>query len=153
MYVPMPVLAAAGLALLLFAWLLLRRRGRRDLMAPPVPRAAPPRPAPPAATGMLETELRTLLGAGHKLAAIKRAREVLDLGLAEAKELVEAIERGAVLEVAASASEPAAGLNDELRLLVAQGRKIEAIKRARETLGLGLAEAKDFVESIPSSAS
>ncbi len=150
MYVPMPYLVAAGLALLLFAWLLLGRRGDRDLMAPPSGRrAAPPsRPAPPVPTGMLETELRTLLGTGHKLAAIKRAREVLDLGLAEAKELVEAIERGAVLEVAASAPAQPAGLNDELRLLVAQGRKIEAIKRAREALGLGLAEAKDFVESI-----
>jgi ribosomal protein L7/L12 len=150
MYVPMPFLVAAGLALLLFAWLLLGRRGERDLMAPPSGRrAAPPsRPAPPVPTGMLETELRTLLGTGHKLAAIKRAREVLDLGLAEAKELVEAIERGAVLEPTAAA----AGLNDELRLLVAQGRKIEAIKRAREALGLGLAEAKDFVESIASSA-
>jgi ribosomal protein L7/L12 len=147
MYVPMPYLAAAGLALLLFAWLLLHRRGDRDLMAPPPGRrATPPRPASPAASGMLETELRTLLGTGHKLTAIKRAREVLDLGLTEAKELVEAIERGAALEVAAAA--PAAGLNDELRLLVAQGRKIEAIKRAREALGLGLAEAKDFVESL-----
>lgn len=34
----------------------------------------------------------------------------------------------------------------ELRALMAAGRKIEAIKRVREETGLGLREAKDFVE-------
>jgi ribosomal protein L7/L12 len=37
----------------------------------------------------------------------------------------------------------------ELRELVARGQKIEAIKRVRELTGLGLKEAKDYVESLP----
>lgn len=34
----------------------------------------------------------------------------------------------------------------ELRALMGAGKKIEAIKRVREVTGLGLKEAKDFVE-------
>jgi ribosomal protein L7/L12 len=37
----------------------------------------------------------------------------------------------------------------ELRELVARGQKIDAIKRARELTGLGLKEAKEYVESLP----
>lgn len=149
MYVPIPYLAAAGLILLLLGWLLLRPRGDRDLMAPPSARSVPPtRPAPPVPAEPLEAELRGMLAGGNKLLAIKRAREALHLGLAEAKDLVEAIERGAPLEPLPSARSRPAGLDDELRRLVAQDRKIEAIKRAREALGLGLKEALDYVESL-----
>jgi ribosomal protein L7/L12 len=37
----------------------------------------------------------------------------------------------------------------ELRELLARGQKIDAVKRARELAGLGLKEAKDYVESLP----
>ena len=37
----------------------------------------------------------------------------------------------------------------ELRALVREGRKIEAVKRVRETTGLGLKEALDLVERLP----
>ena len=36
----------------------------------------------------------------------------------------------------------------ELRALVAEGQKIQAIKRVREHTGWGLAEAKDYVEGL-----
>jgi ribosomal protein L7/L12 len=39
-------------------------------------------------------------------------------------------------------------LLDEIRTLSDSGRKIEAIKRLRDATGLGLAEAKDIVESL-----
>lgn len=42
----------------------------------------------------------------------------------------------------------AAGGDEELRALVAKGRKIEAIKEARERYNLSLKEAKDYVESL-----
>lgn len=42
----------------------------------------------------LSTELRDLLAAGQKIEAIKRYREATGVGLAEAKEAVEALERG-----------------------------------------------------------
>lgn len=38
--------------------------------------------------------------------------------------------------------------NDEIRALLRQDRKIEAIKLIRERTGLGLAEAKDAVEAL-----
>ena len=42
---------------------------------------------------------------------------------------------------------------DEIRNLLAPGRKIEAIKRYREETGAGLAEAKDAVESLETGGS
>lgn len=38
--------------------------------------------------------------------------------------------------------------NDEIRDLIRQDRKIDAIKLVRERTGLGLAEAKDAVEAL-----
>lgn len=38
--------------------------------------------------------------------------------------------------------------SDEVRALVAEGKKIEAIKLVRERTGLGLADAKEFVERL-----
>ena len=38
--------------------------------------------------------------------------------------------------------------DEEIRGLIRQGRKIDAIKRVREKTGLGLAEAKDAVEAL-----
>ncbi|WP_081997510.1 ribosomal protein L7/L12 [Sphingopyxis fribergensis] len=37
---------------------------------------------------------------------------------------------------------------EEIRELLRQDRKIEAIKRVRDRTGLGLAEAKDAVEAV-----
>ncbi len=37
---------------------------------------------------------------------------------------------------------------EEVRRLLAQGRKIEAIKRVRQLTGMGLKEAKEYVESL-----
>lgn len=38
--------------------------------------------------------------------------------------------------------------NEEIRALIRQDRKIDAIKLVRERTGLGLAEAKDAVEAL-----
>lgn len=94
MYLPLPILAAIGIAFLALFLLALRRRsGDRDLIAPQ--RSAPP-PAWPAgaapigdAPPEIEAELRALLAAGRKIEAIKLVRESTGLGLAEAKDLVE----------------------------------------------------------------
>ena len=37
---------------------------------------------------------------------------------------------------------------DEVRLLIARGKTIEAIRRIRELTGMGLKEAKDFVDQL-----
>jgi len=52
----------------------------------------------------------------------------------------------AVSGAAAPALPP--GIEDQIRTLIAAGRKIEAIKLAREATHSGLKEAKDLVESM-----
>ena len=103
MYLPVPVLAAIGVAFLVLALLAFRRRGgERDLIAPPrlgapmaPPRAEPPRPWPAGAAPIgdladeIAGEVRELLAAGRKLEAIKLVRAATGMGLAEAKEMVE----------------------------------------------------------------
>ena len=41
-----------------------------------------------------------------------------------------------------------AGAEKEIRLLLDNGRKIEAVKRVRELSGAGLKEAKDYVDNL-----
>jgi hypothetical protein len=103
MYLPVPVLAALGIAVLVLAALALRRRGgARDLIAPPrpgapmpPPRAEPARPWPAGAAPIgdlppeLEAEVRALLAAGQKIEAIKQIRAATGIGLREAKEMAE----------------------------------------------------------------
>jgi ribosomal protein L7/L12 len=92
-----------------------------------------------------DAELRALLAAGQKIEAIKRYRQETGAGLAEAKEVVEALQRGEPLAL----PEPLdPSLEAELVALLEQGRKIEAIKVYRERLGAGLKEAKEAVEAI-----
>jgi len=54
------------------------------------------------------------------------------------------------LLTAAAPPGPAAGtgLDQELTRLVAEGKKIEAIKRYREATSVGLAEAKTYVDQL-----
>jgi hypothetical protein len=94
MYVPLPVLIAAGAVLLALLMLALRRRGSRDLLAPPqaapLPRAWPAGAAPIGdVPPELAAEVRALLAEDRKIEAIKIVRAATNLGLAEAKEMVE----------------------------------------------------------------
>jgi ribosomal protein L7/L12 len=43
---------------------------------------------------------------------------------------------------------PTSAVSPEILALVRRGRKIEAIKRYREETGVGLREAKNFIESL-----
>jgi len=43
-------------------------------------------------------------------------------------------------------------LEDQVRALMAQGRKVEAVKRVLETTGWGLKESKDYVDALARSA-
>lgn len=94
-----------------------------------------------------EDELRSLLATGQKIEAIKRYRERTGAGLKEAKDAVEALERGAALP--APRPLPAEGtFEKDVILLLEQGRKIDAIKLYRERTGRGLKDAKDAVEKL-----
>jgi len=103
-------------------------------------------PAPPASSWgdrAFEDEVATLLEQGQKIEAIKRYRERTGVGLKEAKDAVEAIQRG---QATPSGPQSDRDLEDEVVSLLEQGQKIEAIKRYRERTGVGLKEAKDAVE-------
>lgn len=43
---------------------------------------------------------------------------------------------------------PEPPVDDEIKTLVAEGKKIRAIKRYREITGVGLKEAKDYVDKL-----
>ena len=81
--------------------------------------------------------------------AIKLYREATGVGLAEAKDAVEAMARGEAVKPPSGARDydnPI--LTDKLKSLLARGQKIEAVKIYREEYGVGLKEAKDAVDRI-----
>lgn len=91
-----------------------------------------------------------LLAAGQEIEAIKRYRERYRVGLKEAKDAVDAMERGSPTgaaprrrgSMAPGAAFPPA-VDDALRA----GQKIEAVKLYRQEYGVGLKEAKDAVDA------
>jgi ribosomal protein L7/L12 len=99
-------------------------------------------------------EIRDDLDSGNKIAAIKRYRELTGLGLAEAKAAIEAFERGATLAMAGAAPGTAtpvadvAALDDQILASLVAGNKIAAIKTYRQQTGLGLYEAKQFIDAL-----
>ena len=116
-----------------------------------------PRPAvvEPALTMDVEADARALLAAGHKIEAVKRVRELTGLGLKASNDYVEALARGLAPEAPAlrervrfESPASAEEIEATLRALVADGQKIEAIKLVREQTGMGLKEAKDYVETL-----
>ena len=101
-------------------------------------------------SGDLEADVRAALAQGSKIEAIKIYRQATGLGLKEAKDAVEAMERGETLAAPPPQPTPAliGSLDAQVRDLLASGKKIEAIKIYREATSLGLKEAKDAVEAI-----
>jgi ribosomal protein L7/L12 len=98
-------------------------------------------------------EIGHLLSSGRKIDAIRLYREVFDTGLKEAKGAVEMLEAGRALPIPVSYAAPQPPIDsgavlDDIRLLLHQGKKIDAIKRYREVYSVGLKEAKDAVEAI-----
>jgi ribosomal protein L7/L12 len=151
------ILAGIGIVVLgaVVALIVLRRSWGGSLPSTPSPSRAL-QTLPPKQIGDLDlAEVSALLAGGNKIEAIKRVRELTGLGLKEAKDYVEAMPlsglRGSPAPAAPAPSRgeaPAADLA-EVSALLAGGNKIEAIKRVRELTGLGLKEAKDYVDSLP----
>jgi ribosomal protein L7/L12 len=107
----------------------------------------------PIAPGVDVDHIRQLVQDGKKIDAIKFVREQTGLGLKEAKDAVEAIERGESPDLkpvaAAATTHGVSGVDlGAIDELLRQGQKIEAIKLYREQTGVGLKEAKDAVEAI-----
>jgi ribosomal protein L7/L12 len=93
----------------------------------------------------LRQQVSALLSEGQKIEAIKLYRERTGVGLKEAKDAVEAIQRGKQPQDLAGSDNP---FHQTLVSLLKQGRKIEAIKVFREVTGSGLKESKAVIESI-----
>jgi ribosomal protein L7/L12 len=93
----------------------------------------------------LTETLTTLIRRGQKIEAIKQYRERTRSGLKEAKDAVEALERGESLPIPETILTT---VDQDIVLLVREGKKIAAIKLYREKTGVGLAEAKAAVETL-----
>jgi ribosomal protein L7/L12 len=86
-----------------------------------------------------------LVADGQKIEAIKLYRDITGAGLKEAKDAVEALERG---DAPVPRSIPSSGDDAEILELVRAGQKIRAIKLYRDKTGAGLADAKNAVEAM-----
>ena len=95
----------------------------------------------------LEREVRLLLAQGQKIEAIKKVRHLTGQGLKEAKDYVDSLEKSRPSTDPTTAPSQVR-LEAEVRDLVAQGRRVEAIKRAMDIRRRGLKDAKDFVDSL-----
>ena len=112
--------------------------------------AAQPQPGPD-----LDAQIKLLLAMGNKLEAIKLLRIATGAGLKEAKDAVEALDRGLeapAFDLPVAPPQPGPDLDAQIKLLLAQGAKLEAIKLFRAATGAGLKEAKDAVERIEEAA-
>ncbi|MBL8058382.1 MAG: ribosomal protein L7/L12, partial [Anaerolineales bacterium] len=124
--------------------------------------SAAPSPASPRSWSLAEMlqqagqfgEVARLVQAGQKIEAIKLYRQLTGVGLKEAKDAVDQLEAGQVVQVGQLIVQQwTAGGGErpdlaEMRRLLLAGKKIEAIKVYRSRTGLGLKEAKDAVEAI-----
>jgi len=101
-------------------------------------------------------EILELARRGQKLHAIQRFRETFGGGLKEARDAVEALERGESIELKRieTTNEARAGsvAPDEfarrIRELLEAGKKIEAIKIYRQATNAGLKESKDAIDAF-----
>ena len=98
-----------------------------------------------------DARVRDAVERGQRLVAIKAYREQVDVGLAEAKALIDAIARGdrivgagAPTERVTLVSKP---VDEEVDRLIAAGQLIAAIKVHRQAHGTGLKESKDAVDA------
>jgi len=100
---------------------------------------------------LYERQIRELLSQGNKIAAIKLYREGTGVGLKEAKDAVEAIERGEPTyspEPIQIDLQNDALLDEQIKQLLTKRQKIQAIRFYREINHTDLKDAKDAVDAI-----
>jgi ribosomal protein L7/L12 len=96
-----------------------------------------------------QARLTELVAQGNKMQAIKDLRVATGLGLKEAKDAVDAVAAGHdISAVLLPCPDVPATTEERARKLIAQGRRIQAIKLIREETGLGLKEAKDVADGL-----
>ena len=160
----MVIAGVAVLAAILLLVLLLRGRSRAKVIDSPtqaMPAAPVAEPSPAASMTMAAADsvVRAMVARGEKIEAIKMVREMTGLGLKEAKDYVEALPNAPSMMTVARqmvmASSAMAGgsasVRTEAATLVARGQALEAIKLVHERTGMGLKEAKDYVDGLAES--
>ncbi len=101
-------------------------------------------------------EIARLVAEGQKIQAIKRVRELTGISLKEAKDYVDQLAsgRGQPLPSPKRAVDPVvmdpALVDMYVRPSLAQGNVIEAIRQVRLHTGMGLKEAKEYVDRLRS---
>ena len=99
-----------------------------------------------------EQELRELIKTDNIINAIKLYRELTGVGLKEAKDAVEAMQRGEPVRQpivpTQSGIQNDALLDEQIKQFLARRQKIQAVKIYRETQNCGLKDAKDAVDII-----
>ncbi|HEY3682623.1 MAG TPA: ribosomal protein L7/L12 [Streptosporangiaceae bacterium] len=130
-------------------------------------RPQPPMPIAPGASADLPqsglTDVQALLASGKKIAAIKRLREQTGMGLAEAKDVVDAMAAGRpapgpeqmrrrTIAGAADRAQQIRRMSPATRAraeaFIADRKLIHAIKAIREDTGMGLRDAKETAEAM-----
>ena len=97
-----------------------------------------------------ESQIRELITREQKIAAIKIYREATGSSLKDAKDTIDAIEMDVRVNFPANAlvGELDPILENRIKQLLAERKKIEAVKLYREAYNCGLKEAKDAVDVI-----
>ncbi|MCB9134744.1 MAG: ribosomal protein L7/L12 [Anaerolineales bacterium] len=121
---------------------------------PPIPaRTSSPIFSDPVGGGIDWERIRQELAHGRKIEAIKLYRARTNVGLKEAKDAVEMFERGQMppppSTPPSSSSIPGNVDIAQIRRLLAQGKKLEAVKLFRAQTGLGLQESLVVIEALP----
>lgn len=97
-------------------------------------------------------EIRRLAQSGNMIEAIKQYRELYDVSLKEAKDAVEALAAGKVAgerQVSGPLNaEDTSRILEEVKEILRQGNKIDAIKRYREANDVSLTQAKEVIDQI-----
>lgn len=157
----MTIIWIIGIATVLMfcLWMALQpKQGSRASNAPQDSQNPSTNAAPSQSWPSLEAEIQHIVAQGHRILAIKRVRERTGWGLKKAKNYVEALPalNNESLNPDPEISTVSNHLpNDlpidkkaEVRKLVMNGQKIAAIKQVRAEMGLGLREAKEYVENL-----
>ncbi|KAF0109115.1 MAG: hypothetical protein FD146_159 [Anaerolineaceae bacterium] len=98
-------------------------------------------------------EIASLARDGNMVEAIKRYRQLFDVGLKEAKDAVETLAAGKMVEARQTASGPLTPdemgrVLEEVQRLLKEGNKVEAIRRYREAADVSLTKAKEVVDQV-----
>ncbi|MEO8666847.1 MAG: hypothetical protein ABI462_15255 [Ignavibacteria bacterium] len=104
----------------------------------------------------IQSGVKMLLASGKKIEAIKFVIKHKNLGLADGKKLVEIIEQVGTNDPSVFKNFEAGDVNktidptvlNQVRKLLVDGKKIEAIKLVVRNRNMGLKEAKDFVDTL-----